>query len=360
MSSCYSFKVRAVWGLLCRGHLNFYDVVLHWIFRLPRPVVFVNCFFIVCVYCNSFTDDRFVMKQMSKQELQCFLEFAPHYFRYVNKALDEQVCVHVTGCHYKCQAHTWNTYPLTPQPIRFNLQPFAPKVSLRRKEKSSSLLSNFLEVMGSFLEKRHGLIPNLMEMLLKNLFANIWTLPFNFFIRTRREGMNRIKYEGSQHQRRGCVQWGIQGRGPGGLPPPYFLTTLRPEGLKKFFFLRPGPPLFISGSGWPGYPVIWRCGSPKDGDLYKGGSRGGARGVVPPYFLTRVRPEGRKKFLFLRPGPSLFTSGSEWPGCPVIWRCGSATGVGVIKPLSKRSSWDVLVPKSVMFRVCKTKPFSPA
>lgn len=142
-------------------------------FRLPRPVVFVNCFFIVCVYCNSFTDDRFVMKQMSKQELQCFLEFAPHYFRYVNKALDEQVCDHVTGCHYKCQAHTSNTYPLTPQPIRFNLQPFAPKVSLRRKEKSSSLLSNFLEVMGSFLEKQHGLIPNLMEMLLKNLFANI-------------------------------------------------------------------------------------------------------------------------------------------------------------------------------------------
>ena len=131
-------------------------------------------------------------------------------------------CDHVTGCHYKCQAHTWNTYPLTPQPIRFNLQPFALKVSLRRKEKSSSLLSNFLEVMGSFLEKRHGLIPNLMEMLLKNLFANIWTLPFNFFIRTRREGMNRIKYEGSQHQRRGCVQWGIQGRGPGGLPPLIF------------------------------------------------------------------------------------------------------------------------------------------
>ena len=222
MSSCYSFKVQAVWGLMCRGHLNFYDVVLHWIFRLPRPVVFVNCFFIVCVYCNSFTDDRFVMKQMSKQELQCFLEFAPHYFRYVNKALDEQVCDHVTGCHYKCQAHTWNTYPLTPQPIRFNLQPFAPKVSLRRKEKSSILLSNFLEVMGSFLEKRHGLIPNLMEMLLKNLFANIWTLPFNFFIRTRREGMNRIKYEGSQHQRRGCVQGGIQGRGPGGLPPLIF------------------------------------------------------------------------------------------------------------------------------------------
>ena len=31
------------------------------------------------------------MKQMSRQELQCFLEFAPHYFQYVNKAVDEQV-----------------------------------------------------------------------------------------------------------------------------------------------------------------------------------------------------------------------------------------------------------------------------
>ena len=108
------------------------------------------------------------MKQMSKQELQCFLEFAPHYFRYVNKALDEQVCDHVTGCHYKCQAHTWNTYPLTPQPIRFNLQPFAPKFSLRRKEKSFKSPVKFFRGHGSFVEKRHGLMPNLMEMLLKN------------------------------------------------------------------------------------------------------------------------------------------------------------------------------------------------
>ena len=218
----------------------------------------VNCFFIVCVYCNSFTDDRFVMKQMSKQELQCFLEFAPHYFRYVNKALDEQVCDHVTGYYYKCQAHTWNTYPLTPQPIRFNLQPFAPKVSLRRKEKSSSLLSNFLEVMGSFLEKRHGLIPNLMEMLLKNLFANIWTLPFNFFTRTRREGMNRIKYEGSQHQRRDVYSRGSRGGARGGCPL-IFWPNWGPKGGKSFFFWDRAPPLYLRVwmTGLPRYLKVW-------------------------------------------------------------------------------------------------------
>ena len=82
--------------------------------------------------------------------------------------------------------------------------------------------------MGSFVEKRHGLMPNLMEMLLKN------------FLQT-------------------CVQWGIQGRGLVG-PPPYFLTKLRPEGRKKFF-LETGstpPPLYLR---------IWMTGlhrCPKD------------------------------------------------------------------------------------------------
>ena len=87
-----------------------------------------------------------------------------------------------------------------------------------------SLLSN-LRVMGSFVEKRHGLMPNLMEMLLKN------------FLQT-------------------CVQWGIQGRGLVG-PPPYFLTKLRPEGRKKFFLETGSTPTpLISGSGWPGYTVV--------------------------------------------------------------------------------------------------------
>ena len=40
---------------------------------------------------------------------------------------------------------------------------------------------------------------------------------------------------------------GDPGEGPGGAAPPYFLTTLRPEGWKKFFFLRPGPPSLSQG-----------------------------------------------------------------------------------------------------------------
>ena len=231
------------------------------------------------------------MKQMSKQELQCFLEFAPHYFRYVNKALDEQVCDHVTGCHYKCQAHTWNTYPLTPQPICFNLQPFAPKFSLRL------LLSNFLKIMGSFLEKRHGLMPNLMDMLLKT-FLQAFEL--------------------------------------------YHLTFSQE----------------LEGKEWIGSNM--RDPSTKDGDVFSGGSRGGALGP-PLIFLPNWGPKGGKSIFFgCRIPPPPFISGSGWPGYPVIWRFGSSTGVGVIKPLSQRSSCDVLVPKSVMFRVFKNKPLSPA
>ena len=196
-----------------RGHLNFYDGVLHWMFRLPRPVVFVNCFFIVCVYCNSFTDDRFVMKQMSKQELQCFLEFAPHYFRYVNKALDEQVC------------DQWpdvitNAKPIPQIPTHSHPNPFVLICNLLLRnslfvgrKNLLSLLSNFLEVMGSFVEKRHGLMPNLMEMLLKN------------FLQT-------------------CVQWGIQGRGLG-VRPLIFWPNWGPKGGKRFFGDRPPPPLYL-------------------------------------------------------------------------------------------------------------------
>lgn len=47
---------------------------------------------------------------MSRQELQCFLEFAPHYFCYVNKALDEQVRLHVTGSYFTIVAMYWSFF----------------------------------------------------------------------------------------------------------------------------------------------------------------------------------------------------------------------------------------------------------
>ena len=38
------------------------------------------------------TDGRFVLKQMSRLELQSFMEFAPHYFAYMTQAIEEKVC----------------------------------------------------------------------------------------------------------------------------------------------------------------------------------------------------------------------------------------------------------------------------
>lgn len=40
-------------------------------------------------FCKTH-DDRFILKQMSRLEIQSFLEFAPHYFQYVNRACNEQ------------------------------------------------------------------------------------------------------------------------------------------------------------------------------------------------------------------------------------------------------------------------------
>ena len=40
------------------------------------------------------------------------------------------------------------------------------------------------------------------------------------------------------------------GKGLGGPPPPYFWTKLRPDGPKKIFWKTPpAPPHFIPGSG---------------------------------------------------------------------------------------------------------------
>ena len=49
-------------------------------------------------------------------------------------------------------------------------------------------------------------------------------------------------------------QWRIQGRGPGGpRPPPYFSTKMRPEGRKKNF-LETAPP----------YLRVWMTDTPPD------------------------------------------------------------------------------------------------
>ena len=50
----------------------------------------------------------------------------------------------------------------------------------------------------------------------------------------------------------------------------------------------------------------------KDCFSFSGGSRGGARGARPPYFQTKLRPEGPKKFFETAPPP-------------LISRCGSGT-----------------------------------
>ena len=64
-----------------------------------------------------------------------------------------------------------------------------------------------------------------------------------------------LKKSGTQYLKTGDPQRGVlnsrpvadPGEGPGGPGPPYFYTKLRPEGRKKIF-LRPGPSL-LSGSG---------------------------------------------------------------------------------------------------------------
>lgn len=39
------------------------------------------------------SDDRFILKQMPRLEVQSFLDFAPHYFTYITGAVQQKVCL---------------------------------------------------------------------------------------------------------------------------------------------------------------------------------------------------------------------------------------------------------------------------
>ena len=64
-----------------------------------------------------------------------------------------------------------------------------------------------------------------------------------------------------------------------------------------------------------------------------GGSRGGARGARPPYFYTKMRPEGPKKNFETAPPPLSQGLDDRPTPSPIIWRSRFATGKGV--PISE-------------------------
>ena len=45
-------------------------------------------------FCKT-QDDRFILKQMSRYEVQSFAEFAPHYFHYITQAHADKVSINL-------------------------------------------------------------------------------------------------------------------------------------------------------------------------------------------------------------------------------------------------------------------------
>lgn len=45
-------------------------------------------------------DDRFILKQMPRLEVQSFLDFAPHYFNYITNAVQQKVEILNLVCSY--------------------------------------------------------------------------------------------------------------------------------------------------------------------------------------------------------------------------------------------------------------------
>lgn len=45
------------------------------------------------------SDDRFILKQMPRLEVQSFLDFAPHYFTYITGAVQQKVWTSIVLCN---------------------------------------------------------------------------------------------------------------------------------------------------------------------------------------------------------------------------------------------------------------------
>ena len=84
----YTHFVRIWQAILIRYHFNCRFILMTSLCVLPTNDR-IECFLPA--------DDRFILKQMSRFEVQSFVEFAPHYFQYITKAHNEQVRVRVCG-----------------------------------------------------------------------------------------------------------------------------------------------------------------------------------------------------------------------------------------------------------------------
>ena len=103
----------------------------------------------------------------------------------------------------------------------------------------------------------------------------------------------------------GCVAVVDPGEGSGGAAPPYFWTKLRPKGPKKYWGGgdRAFPPYF---KVW-----IWHCVALVEEDKTEAGR---VLGGLPPLFLDQTEAQRAKKKLGGETGPS-----------PLISRFGSGT-----------------------------------
>ena len=117
--------------------------------------------------------------------------------------------------------------------------------------------------------------------------------------------MNRIKYEGSQHQRRDVYSRGSRGGARGGCPL-IFWPNWGPKGGKSFFFLDRAPPLYLRVwmTGLPRYLKVW---IPQRRGFVQGGIQGrGPGGLSPLLFYQSEARRAEKVSFFETASPPLY------------------------------------------------------